>query len=41
VKGQKWADVESQARTDWERNHKGTWQNFKDAVRHGWESMKS
>jgi uncharacterized protein (TIGR02271 family) len=23
------------------RNHKGTWQNFKDAVRHGWESMKS
>jgi uncharacterized protein (TIGR02271 family) len=41
VKGQKWADIESQARTDWERNHKGTWQNFKDAVRHGWESMKS
>ena len=41
MKGRSWADVETQARTDWERNHKGTWQNFKDAVRHGWESMKS
>jgi len=40
MKGQRWADVESQARTDWERNHKGTWQNFKDAIRHGWESVK-
>lgn len=40
MKGRSWADVESQARTDWERNHKGTWQNFKDAIRHGWESMK-
>lgn len=40
MKGRSWADVESQARTDWERNHKGTWQKFKDAVRHGWESVK-
>ena len=41
MQGQRWADVEAQARTDWERNHKGTWENFKDAIRHGWESMKS
>ncbi|MCE7984828.1 MAG: DUF2382 domain-containing protein [Caldilinea sp. CFX5] len=40
IKGRSWADVEAQARTDWERNHKGTWENFKDAIRHGWESMK-
>lgn len=40
MKGRSWADVESQARTDWERNHKGAWQNFKDAIRHGWESAK-
>lgn len=41
LRGRSWADVESQARTDWERDHRGTWERFKDAVRHGWESVTS
>lgn len=40
-RGRSWADVETQARTDWERDHRGTWDRFKDAVRHGWESVTS
>lgn len=39
MRGRSWADVEAQARTDWERDHRGTWERFKDAVRHGWESV--
>lgn len=41
MRDRSWADVESQARTDWERDHRGTWERFKDAVRHGWESVTS
>lgn len=40
LRGRSWADVESQARTRWEQDHRGTWDRFKDAVRHGWESVK-
>lgn len=40
MKGNRWADVESQARTSWERDNRGTWEKFKDAIRHGWESGK-
>lgn len=38
LKGRSWADIETQARTSWERDHRGTWEKFKDAIRHGWES---
>lgn len=41
MRGRQWNDVEKQARTDWERDHRGTWERFKDAVRHGWESVTS
>lgn len=41
MKGRNWTDIESQARTSWERDHRGTWEKFKDAVRHGWESATS
>ena len=37
-----WADVEADAHTDWtSRNPNGnsTWENTKQAIRHGWESM--
>lgn len=39
--GRSWHDVESQARKDWEKDQKGPWENFKDAVRHGWESVRN
>jgi uncharacterized protein YjbJ (UPF0337 family) len=29
-------EVESVARKSWETAHKGTWEQFKDAVYHGW-----
>lgn len=31
-----WRDVEPEARMQWERNNRGTWDQVKDAVRHGW-----
>jgi uncharacterized protein (TIGR02271 family) len=39
MRGRSWKDVEAQARTQWEQDHRGTWDRFKDAVRHGWESV--
>lgn len=41
LRGRSWADIEAQARTDWERDHGSTWERFKAAVRHGWESVTS
>lgn len=39
-KGRDWSAIESDARRDWETSHRGSaWENFKDAVRHGWESV--
>lgn len=35
-----WADVEADARRNWEMENEGTWQDFKDAVRYGWEQVK-
>ena len=34
-----WADVEVDARREWESQQPGTWERFKDAVRRGWESL--
>lgn len=39
-KDKTWADVEANARKDWERGHAGSaWERFKEAVRHGWEKV--
>jgi len=39
-KGRDWSAIEPDARRDWETSHRGSaWENFKDAVRHGWESV--
>jgi uncharacterized protein (TIGR02271 family) len=41
-RGRPWNDVEGSLRTDWEsRNPGSTWDNFKAAVRHGWERITS
>ncbi|WP_028311321.1 YsnF/AvaK domain-containing protein [Derxia gummosa] len=38
--GGEWYSIEDRVRPDWERRHPGsTWERFKDAIRHGWESM--
>ncbi|RPJ53042.1 MAG: hypothetical protein EHM23_31730 [Acidobacteria bacterium] len=35
--GRDWSSVESDFRTDWERNRPGTWERFKDTIRAEWE----
>ena len=34
-----WTIVEPEARKSWEKSHKGTWEQFKDAIHHGWEKV--
>ena len=41
-RGRAWNDVEPTLRSDWEtRNPGSTWENFKAAVRHGWDKVTS
>jgi uncharacterized protein (TIGR02271 family) len=35
-----WAAVETDARRDWEQRHQGTWEEFKEAIRYGWEKVR-
>jgi hypothetical protein len=35
-----WPDVEPDARRYWEERNPGTWEEFKDAVRHAWQVAK-
>jgi hypothetical protein len=37
---QSWTDVEPEARRRWDERNPGTWEEFKDAVRHAWEEVK-
>lgn len=36
-----WMDVEPEVRRHWEESNQGTWEEFKDAVRHAWDQAKS
>lgn len=36
-----WSDVETEARRQWERENPGTWGDFKDAVRDGWNYSRT
>ncbi len=37
-----WEEIEPQVRRDWESRHRGTpWNNFKAAVRYGWEATSN
>jgi uncharacterized protein (TIGR02271 family) len=40
-RGRDWAAVEVDARRDWESRHAGTWEQFKDAIRYGWEKVRT
>jgi hypothetical protein len=36
----RWEDIEPEARSEWERSHpNNAWQEFKDAVREGWQAL--
>jgi uncharacterized protein (TIGR02271 family) len=35
-----WAAVETEARRNWEHDHQGTWEEFKDAIRHAWDKVR-
>jgi hypothetical protein len=35
-----WKDVESDARSDWEKRGHGAWEEFKEAIRHGWDKVR-
>jgi uncharacterized protein (TIGR02271 family) len=37
--GRDWSMIEAEARRDWEARHQGKWEEFKDAVRYGWERV--
>lgn len=39
-RGRDWTDVEADFRRDWERQHQGTWEQFKDAIRYGWDKLR-
>jgi hypothetical protein len=34
-----WAEVEPEAHRAWEEKNPGTWDHFKDAIRHGWDQV--
>lgn len=36
-----WILLEPEARGDWEERNGKTWETFRDAVRHGWESVRA
>jgi uncharacterized protein (TIGR02271 family) len=35
-----WAATETDARHDWERRHRGTWEEFKDTIRYAWDKVR-
>ena len=40
-RGRDWAALEAEARREWEARHPSTWERFKDAVRYGWNSVRT
>jgi uncharacterized protein (TIGR02271 family) len=38
--GRDWAALEPEARRDWEARHQGTWDEFKDTIRHAWDKVR-
>jgi hypothetical protein len=40
-RGRSWEEVEPEARQEWERRgERGTWDRFRDSIRHAWEETK-
>jgi hypothetical protein len=40
-RGRTWGDLETDFRRDWEVRQPGTWEKFKDAIRYGWDRVRS
>jgi uncharacterized protein (TIGR02271 family) len=40
-RGRDWSALESDARRDWEVSHTGTWDRYKNAIRYGWEKVRT
>jgi uncharacterized protein (TIGR02271 family) len=38
---EEWPRIEADVRTTWEKRSPGTWDRFKDAIRHAWERAKA
>jgi len=38
--GKDWSAIETDVRSDWEKNNKGAWDEFKDAIRYGWDRVR-
>jgi uncharacterized protein (TIGR02271 family) len=38
--GRDWAAVEAESRREWEQRHRGTWEEFKEAIRYGWDKVR-
>jgi hypothetical protein len=38
--GRDWTALEPEARRDWEGRHQGTWEEFKDTIRHAWDTVR-
>jgi uncharacterized protein (TIGR02271 family) len=39
--GRDWAALEAEARRDWDARQPGTWERFKEAIRHGWHTVRT
>jgi uncharacterized protein (TIGR02271 family) len=35
-----WPAIEAEARRDWEQQHRGTWEEMKDAIRYAWDKVR-
>ena len=40
-RGRDWASLEAEARCDWEARHPSTWERCKEAVRYGWNRVRT
>jgi uncharacterized protein (TIGR02271 family) len=40
-RGRDWTALEADARRDWEARHPSSWERFKDAIRYGWNSVRT
>ena len=38
-RGKGWSDIEPDVRNRWESDRPGTWEKFKDAIRHAWDRV--
>ena len=39
-RGRDWPAIEAEARRDWEQQHRGTWEEMKDAIRYAWDRVR-